>query len=187
MEDAAGRRRPRPQVLLPTGRTTHSIKVRTDSGHTLSGRLAPEQDSFFAELPGSHRCDSIPSAEMDAAFSHVTNAQVYFCAYLLSLPTRGAWIEITFAKGPSGCMGSLPHRGRGGSRLRRPEQKKKDTTEGLSPIGTQCGPMGLNAVYGERAILWSICRKIALNLLGCLFEGTHNYFRATGVDEHSTP
>lgn len=94
MEDAAGRRRPRPQVLLPTGRTTHSIKVRTDSGHTLSGRLAPEQDSFFAELPGSHRCDSIPSAEMDAAFSHVTNAQVYFCAYLLSLPTRGAWIEI---------------------------------------------------------------------------------------------
>jgi len=47
--------------------------------------------------------------------------------------------------------------------------------------------MGLNAVYGERAILWSICRKIALNLLGCLFEGTHNYFRATGVDEHSTP
>ena len=107
--------------------------------------------------------------------------------HLRSLPTRGAWIEITFAKGPSGCMGSLPHRGRGGSRLRRPEQKKKDTTEGLSPIGTQCGPMGLNAVYGERAILWSICRKIALNLLGCLFEGTHNYFRATGVDEHSTP
>lgn len=39
--------------------------------------------------------------------------------------------------------------------------------------------MGINAVYGERAILWSICRKIALNLLGCLFEGTHNYFRAT--------
>lgn len=93
-EDAAGRRRPRPQVLLPTGRTTHSIKVRTDSGHTLSGRLALEQDPFFAELPGSHRCDSITSAEMDAAFSHVTNAQVYFCAYLLSLPTRGAWIEI---------------------------------------------------------------------------------------------
>ena len=26
--------------------------------------------------------------------------------------------------------------------------KKKDTTKGLSPIGTQCGPMGLKSVYG---------------------------------------
>lgn len=27
--------------------------------------------------------------------------------------------------------------------------KKKELLELISPIGTQCGPMGLNAVYGE--------------------------------------
>lgn len=44
----------------------------------------------------------------------------------------------------SGCLrGSRPLRG---------ETQKKDTTYGLSPIGTQCEPMGLNAVYGERAL-----------------------------------
>ena len=29
------------------------------------------------------------------------------------------------------------------------ELKQKKYREGLSPIGTQCEPMGLNAVYGE--------------------------------------
>lgn len=28
--------------------------------------------------------------------------------------------------------------------------KRNPVTKGLSPIGTQCGPMGLNIVYGER-------------------------------------
>ena len=35
----------------------------------------------------------------------------------------------------------------GSSPFRR--TKKKDMTIALSPIGTQCEPMGLNAVYGE--------------------------------------
>ena len=30
-----------------------------------------------------------------------------------------------------------------------------DFLKGLSPIGTQCGPMGLNAVYGRNQSLWS--------------------------------
>ena len=37
--------------------------------------------------------------------------------------------------------------------------KKERHAEGLSPIGTQCGPMGLNAMYGER--LW---RQIAASI-----------------------
>lgn len=96
-------------------------------------------------------------------------------------------LKLPLPKGLRAAWGRSHTGGAGEAASGGRNKKKKDTTEGLSPIGTQCGPMGLNAVYGERAILWSICRKIALNLLGCLFEGTHNYFRATGVDEHSTP
>lgn len=31
----------------------------------------------------------------------------------------------------------------------RPDMKGKSPRDGISPIGTQCEPMGLNAVYGE--------------------------------------
>ena len=34
-------------------------------------------------------------------------------------------------------------------RVRNWEQGKNAPTDGISPIGTQCEPMGLNAVYGE--------------------------------------
>lgn len=77
-----------------------------------------------------------------------------------------AWIEMSTACKTCGeSKVAPPRRGRRGSRLRRPEQKKKDTTEVLHLIGKRSEPPGALPVRNKRNSRKLSCDGLRLFIL----------------------